>query len=100
ARHEETAGEVGAHHRVPALARDRLQRRGELAARVVDEEIDAAQVREDFRNRSFYGIFFPYIQRETKCFPSNLGDFIPDRGEFLDFSSDKGNLRAERCQLV
>ena len=44
ARHQEAAGEVVAHHRVPALGADRLRAARELAAGVVDQAIDAAVV--------------------------------------------------------
>ena len=42
ARHQEAAGEVVAHHRVPALGADRRERRRELAAGVVHQRVDAA----------------------------------------------------------
>ena len=45
ARHQEAAGEIGAHHRVPALRGNLLQRRAELPARIVDQEIDAGRNR-------------------------------------------------------
>ena len=46
ARDQEAAGQVVADDRVPALGADRRERRGELAAGVVDERVDAAVARE------------------------------------------------------
>ncbi len=46
ARHQEAAGEVGAHDSVPALRGNLFQRRRELPARIVDEEIDAPVIGE------------------------------------------------------
>ena len=50
ARHQEAAGQVVAHDRVPALGADRRERRRELAAGVVDEAVDAAVAREHGRD--------------------------------------------------
>src|SRR6185312_8542552 len=57
ARDEKAAGEIGPYDGIPALGRDVLERRGELAASVVDEAVDAAEVLEARRDRRLDGVF-------------------------------------------
>ena len=100
ARHEEAAGEIRAHHRVPAVGADSLQRRGELAAGVVDQRVDAAVPFEHGGDgRAHRGLVADVAGMRARGAARGL-DLGAHRGELVGLAADEGDRRAERSQLV
>ena len=100
ARDEEATGEVGAHHGIPALRRNLLQRRRELPARVVDEEIDAAEVGGDGAHGLGDALLLADVDRVAACAAAGVRDLARNRVKFLWSAADQRDLRAKRRQLM
>ena len=101
ARDEEPAGEVVADHRVPALGRNRLERRCKLPAGIVDEEIDVAEFGNDRRDRLPHAIFFADVAAVANGLrATGFADLASNCFEFLEFASDEGDTGAKRRKLV
>jgi hypothetical protein len=100
AREQEAAGQVVAHDGIPALGADRRQRRVELAARVVDERVDAAVAREHGRNRRLHLRLFADVALMGRAGAAGVLDLALDRGELVGLAADDGHRGAERRQLV
>jgi hypothetical protein len=100
AREQEAAGQVVADDRVPALGADRRQRRVELAARVVDERVDAAVAREHGRDRSTAPAALRGCRTRGSSSAAGVFDLALDRGELVGLAADDRHRGAERRQLV
>jgi hypothetical protein len=99
-RHQETTGEVGSDYRLPALLRDRLERRLELAAGIVDEAVDAAVGLQDRRYSGRNRFLLADVAGVGGGLAAVLGDLGGDRGEPLRLAADESHRGPQAAELV
>ena len=100
AAHQEAAGQVVAHHRVPALGRNVLERRGELPAGVVDQAVDAAMRGQHVGDGLLDGFFLANVAYMAGGAPADFGDFTRHGFELFDLAADQRDAGAQRHEFM
>jgi hypothetical protein len=100
ARHQETAGQVGLHHGIPALGGDVLERRRKLPTRVVDQRVDAAVLGVDLRHQRLHGSLVADVADVGMRGATGLDNLGAHGGELVGVAPHQCHRRAERGQFV
>ena len=99
-RHEKSAMEVGAHHRIPTLEGDRSNWSGELSAGIVDKAVYAAMGIQNSGNGCLHLVLVANVTGVCRCDPSVIGYFDCDRVEFFRRAADQSDDGAKGCELM
>ena len=98
--HQKTAHQVGAHHGLEAFLVDADQRRGELAAGVVDQVMDASALREHRGDHGLYRLFITDVADLEAGAAAVLGDLGAGLLQLFLLAPDQHHMGAQVGQLV
>jgi len=98
-REEEDAGEVRAQHRVPLLARQVFEARADAVARVVDEQVDTAELGDGSRDDVVHLGGVAHIASDRQSAASVAAHLFGDGVERAVAAAARHHVSADRRQL-
>ncbi len=93
--HQKAADQVGAHHRLEAFLVDADQRRGELAAGVVDQVMDAAVFGQHRRDHGLDRFFVADVADLEAGLAAVFEDFAAGLFQLFQLAPDQHHMGAE-----
>src|SRR5690606_27704972 len=98
--HQEATDQVGAHHRFEPFLVDGRQRRGVLAASVVDQAMDPTVLGNNGLDHFLDLVFFADVADKGRGFAAIFLDFAKNLFQLFQLASDQDHLGAEGRQFM
>lgn len=99
-RHQKTADQVGAQYGFETFLIDRSQRRGVLAAGIIDQSMDRPVFSDQFADQLSDRFLIANIASLPMRATTVLGNFGGDFLQLFRFAPDQQHMGAERCQFM